>query len=302
VGSRSLTDVERTWIERLRARHLLWVLVGFACTPVAIGLGIALVSLPHKMGGAFEVVAMVYFMFAILLGIPVSILLVRDHLHMRRELAEDLREGLAWVFEPAAPFTHSLPNQQAAGFAMLPHTHRVVDVSSRSADTAGESLVEAALPEVSGMYAPMSLKAENTPPDLQVQQRHLTAAERSELDRVRRFLLVPRFSGIFGFLGLIGLGVYVVRVPHSAMKVGDVFSTVCMFLIFGLLIRQAIRGFVIAARIKTDLAAGIVALVSSPNEPAMEVLPFSNLVWRRQGAPAPWRDRDKGLDLLRRSL
>src|SRR5262249_14521732 len=146
-------------------------------------------------------VMVVWNFLTLLLGLPVSILLVLDHLRAAGALGADRASGTAWVFEPArdvAPLAaaETAPAAKAAPFALLATSRRVVDLGDLEPHVKQEDVIEVEPHSGSSLYAPLSLEVVHSPPDVRFHQRALSAAERLELERVGRRLAWPQLGTV----------------------------------------------------------------------------------------------------------
>jgi len=310
-GTRPLTEAERTWIRRLRSGHLRHVLAGLAIVPLALLVPLVILNgLRLPPGDVTTIVVGIWGFATFLLGLPVAILLVSDHWKAARELGADLRDGLAWTFEPppaARPDDDDPMPAWAETFSLLPHARRRVDLAARTSDLAREEILEADPHTGTEFYAPLSLRVAEPAADVRFAQRPLSPVEREELDRVRRQLFLPRPGTAFAFLvliALLGIGRFLAEGEGHGRVPGwsDLLTTVVAV---GLCVRALMRytrSILLAGRMSRDLATGLVVRVEESGSPLTEMLPFSRLFWRIAGAPAGWRDRRRAAATLRASL
>jgi hypothetical protein len=212
VGSRALSDDERAWMRRLRIAHMRWAALGIMIAPTAMAIGVAVAGLlPQPFSPPAEIAFSVWMMFAILLGIPLTITVARDHLGASNRLGADLRAGIVWEFEPPRPQvadTSSDDVPAARRFALLPAARRIVNPAEPEALTDREIVSEVEPSSGSGLDAPLSLGIVPARADLRFRQRALSGPERAELERVSRRLVLPRLStavAVVGFAGMIAI-------------------------------------------------------------------------------------------------
>jgi hypothetical protein len=323
-GARDLADTERTWIQRLRRAHRARVAFGLVIVPAALMICIGLASLlPPGPGGPADVVAGTALFVTLLLGVPVSILLVRDHLTAARRLDRDLESGSAWIFESTASVARSDAtdgddaHREAVSFALLPGSRRLIDPRDLAPRTTREDVIEVEPHTGAGFYVPCAYAVVSHPPGLRLEQRGLSGAEREELERVAGALLMPTLGTMIALGGFIAIVTMVVAVRPSAALgtrafVGDSISTVLWILVTGRILVRYWRCIRLASHLRGDLAVGIVLRAagdqdsgtSSPSagDVASEFLPVSRLLWRTAGAPIGWRDRREAAKRLRLSL
>ena len=313
VGSRPLTEHEKRWIRRLRSALAHRIAAGLGILPFAILIPLAVLLDARVLPGHGLSPAIALWSFAaMLLGLPVAILLVRDHWRVSRDLRDDLDGGEAWQFEPPAAALREAEDGAAGGalpqaFALLPGARRVVDTAQLNEGTAREDILEVDPHSGIEFYAPLSLRVTAPAPDVHFEQRPLSAVERSELNRVRSQLFQPRFSTAFAALVFIALFT-VIRLAlegytgERPVRWGDVLSTVLALMICVRALVRYTRSVLLAGKLGRDLATGLVIRVEGAEMPNAEMMPFSRLFWRIAGAPAGWRDRRRAAETLRASL
>lgn len=291
VGERPLDPSERAWIERVRKAHRARVVVGWSIVPGALTLSALPAMVLHDVPAVAMAVGFFWFV-TICVGVPVAILLVRDHARASRELRDDLAGGSAWVFE----------SRTGAPVVLLEHSRRVVDVADTKPVTAHEDVIEVEPHAASQFYAPLSLGHLQGVGEIRLAQRSLAASERDELDRVQRRLLVPKTSdwvalAVLAVLLTVGLAgraradvAWGPRATVDAVLAAVVLVTV---------VRRYGRSLLLARRIREDLAVGLVVHADGDDLQDAEFLPISRLTWRQQGAPAEWRNRSDAVDRLR---
>jgi hypothetical protein len=313
VGSRPLTEEEEKWIRRLRSAHAPRIALGLAVLPLAILVPLAVMSALRVAPASGLTASVALWSFAALvLGLPVAILLVRDHWRIWSDLRDDLAGAEVWSFEP--PSTASAADEargQDAGlpraFALLPSSRRVVDAGVVDAGIAREDILEVDPHTGIEFYAPLSLQVTTSVADVQFEQRPLSPLERRELNRVRSQLFRPRVSTAFAVLVFIGLFA-LIRLALDGYGVdrpqrwGDIVSTLLAMAICVRTLVRYTRSVLLAGKLGRDLATGLVVKVEGAEVPNAEMLPFSRLFWRVAGAPAGWRDRHRAAETLRASL
>jgi hypothetical protein len=314
VGARELADAERAWIKRLRGAHRARAALGFVIVPAALAVCVGLGTLlPQGPSGSAGIVAGTALFVTLLLGVPVSILLVRDHLAASRKLEEDLEHGSAWIFESSAPAAAEIgadddeTGHEPVAFALLPQSRRLVDPHDATPRVACEDVIEVEPHTGPGLYAPCAYAVVRHPPGLRLEQRPLSAAERDELRRVARGLLVPTIGTVIALAGFIAIASLVLFVRPSSMTgsrgfVGDSISTVLWLLVSGRILIRYWRCVRMGHRLRGDLTVGIVLRAAGDQDPDSEFLPISRLLWRTAGAPIQWRDRNRGVKRLRSVL
>jgi hypothetical protein len=309
VGSRALSDDERAWMRRLRIAHLRWTALGMMIAPTAMAVGVAVVGLfPQPFAQPAQIAFSVWMMYSILLGIPLTIIVTRDHLSASNRLGADLRAGIVWQFEqPHAPSADETTREEPEPrrFALLPATLRIVSVGDLVPRTEQEIMSEVDPPTGSGLDAPLSLEIVPVRSDLRFRQRALSRPERAELERVSRRLVLPRLStvvAIVGFAGMIAIVFGTHRAPGTPDTVSGLLSIVMTFAVCGMVLARYARAVWLSQRIRFDLRSGLVVRVETGPSSGTEFLPFSRLIWRAGGAPALWRDRGSAVERLRRSL
>ncbi|HEY2954027.1 MAG TPA: hypothetical protein VGK89_02115 [Candidatus Eisenbacteria bacterium] len=313
MGSRPLTDPERAWIAHLRAVHQKRVALGFAIIPASFAIALALREWgPHRPDEVSTLAVGVLAFATILLGVPLSILLVRDQFAAERNLGRDLTGGSAWLFEPPADMAPAIadaetPARVGIAFALLPRSQRIVDPADRSPRARREDVIEVEPHSGSGLYAPLSLEVTRATPGLRFHQRPLSAPERLELERIGRRLAAPRVSTAIAAVALVWL-VSLAAANHAPAEgdpppgVAEAALTVLGGLICARRLVRDARSLVLARRIRQDLDVGLIVRADRESEGGSEFLPISRLLWRLGSAPAGWRDRGHGAERLRRDL
>jgi len=315
TGTRPLAHVERTWIECVRAAHRVRAFAGLVIVPLAFVSGVAVAAVhPSPAGDLWGLAIATWVFVTLLLGVPVTILLLRDNFAAAADLGRDLAGGSAWLFEPPqdAPPTHDAAGAEirtpnAAAFAMLPRSRRIVDPDDLTPRVRREDVIEVEPHAGSGLYAPLSLEVERALPGLRFHQRPLSEPERDELEQIRHRLTAPRVSTALALAALVVLlGLVIPARPWASAgsrdHVGDFFGLgLAIFLAVRMLVRDA-RSVLLAVRIRKDLHVGLIVRVDGDSGSGSEFLPISRLLWRLGGAPAAWRDRGRAADRLLRSL
>ncbi len=303
VGERPLTPEERKWASRLCTSHLLCMGLAIAILPAAFVVVIAVADVYPAGADGWPILLLM--MFALLLGAPVSILIAKDHGLAAEWLRRDLSAGMAWTFEspPDATETVGVVSGPRDAFALMPHSGRRIDLSSRSLSTREESVLDTEPQLGVTLYAPLSLPLHQSPQDgTSLRQRALTGSERSELERVRASLAAPRFSTFVASMLFLWLAwLLLANAGKLSTQFGELCSTVIMLLACVQVIARWVRSRTLATRIRHDLELGLLVRVDQVEEHGAEVLPTSGLSWRVGGAPAEWRDK-KAAERLRNSL
>ena len=304
-GSRPLMESERAWLERHRQGLGLRALLGMFVVPAGLGLtaiAFAVESFPGMPTDAIDLVGGMLVFFTVLLGIPVSLLLVHDALRERRRIGADLKAGEAWEF---APLDAAAPEgaRAAAVFAVAPNWGRVVDPGQLAATAV--DVIETAPQHALGLYAPLSLRFSAPEPRPPLGQRTLAPEERQELQRAAHGLLLPRLDTVVGLLALALVAATAVAWWHgdnATREFGGFLGILVTSALGVLTILRQVRSMRLSARIRRDLEAGVVVYEPAADRPGTEFLPFSRLNWRHGGAPAPWRDRRDVVQRLRAGL
>lgn len=323
TGVRRLTPEERAWIERLRARNLRLAALGLGIVPAGAAVAFALLVYAPDRSGLWSAIGMTADLYVILLGIPVSILMVRDAVNAYRQFGRDLAGGDAWCFEPPAPAARDAaetgppaggaaagtgpldPDAGPAAFAVLPHSRRLVDPSGGRREPPRADVIETDSQAANGWYAPLSLEVRGPGPVPEFRQRALSGTERAELARLARSLQWPGPGTVLGAAGLVVVVWAFVaggrtggpRPPLLEFLSAALWTALCVHALFryGLCLR-------LAARIRRDVAAGVVVHEPGRGGAGTEFLPFSLLRWKEGGAPADWRDRRTAARRLRAGL
>jgi hypothetical protein len=319
VGQRPLSGEERAWIQALRQAHQVRAAIGAVIVPVGFALGLV-AAIAMERSETVSLVVGVWWFLTLGIGVPVSVLLVRDHLRAMERLGRDLASASAAWFEPPArrfatpiPFDHEArgvarepQSPDATPFALLEHSRRIVDPVDRSPRVLHEDVIEVEPHSAAQLYAPLSLPRAEAKPGLRLAQRALGASERAELEHVSHQLQVPGASAwiALAVLFLVVAMVFVARREHWPVRGGisDLFSTAVVIAACLNAVARHVRALRLAGRIRQDLSIGLVVHAVGETGPEAEVLPFSGVLWRVQGAPAQWRDRRGAVGRLRAGL
>jgi hypothetical protein len=311
AGTRPLTDDERLWIRKLRTHHRRRAAIGALILPVGMP---ALIWLGLQFS---ETIGEFISFPALLIGIPVSILMLRDHLRLAGQLSRDLKGGTVRLFEAPEPseYLADAENEfRAIPFAMLEASGQILGDQKRAPLTPASLLFRSLtvsrpmlteVPHFEGarMSAPLSLQVVHPAEGAEFRQRPLTEKEAEEIDRVRRSLMRPSLMTILplSFLGLFVIG-FIAKSASASTSTGDRVGSVLVVFLCLAALRKHVRFFVTARQLRRDLRVGVVVIVRDADAPRREFLPASHLVWTFGGVPVSWRDRKAGVERLRRSL
>ncbi|BDG03018.1 serine/threonine-protein kinase [Anaeromyxobacter oryzae] len=281
AGLRPLRPEEREQIRAARRR--LWrraaasllVFPGAVAALVGVAATVSALGVPDVIAGwIIGPTALVAF----LLGLPVTILLVRDAVHDARALGRDLRAGAVEEFGDAA-----------RGVAVLPASERVIRVNGAVVPPARKALVGEAAPGAG--EATWAVPRASIPEPLrgfEWARRPLVPDERAEVERraseLRRVPVALSAGTVLAVVAILD------SIPDGRRAPAPTaFRIVAWLAMFGFGWYRILRQRAIGARLAHDAREGWVARATSGDATGVEVLPASGLPWATGGAPAAWR-------------
>ena len=298
VDTRPLSDSELEVI-RATAVRSAWTLAWQAPAPLVVGFPLVLAMPWLPLAVWFSAL-----MFALLCGLSVWILLVRDSWRRCVTLNRDARGGEAWTFE--SPRGMDAAGSTPPPLTVLPISLYAFEPGTFTLSEWPMSINEVAKGPSYAMRVPVeaTTDAENAQAVADFSRRTLNHSEQGEIEIAIRRLRWPGFWLLISPLWFAFV-IFTVRAGRWDFSSDSVSSAVLTVLcVMGL--ARYFRGFALTIKMRRDLRTGW-AITAPPKDSQAqdgplieEFLPHSRLSWTVNGSPAFWRNLKRGPLILRR--
>ena len=311
VGSRTLTQVERTHLKRRRGRLILAAILWPVFVPLVLPLSLGIflrvaVRSGDGLGGPFAILGIL----AVFVGLPVGLLKARDLARRARVLKRAVISGRVRCFAGICTDDDwtdlTLQKLKRIGLAQVGRLNQLelfpdseVIYRLNDSEPTGWMTVElttaAAVPVAPALFK-MPTDWEGEAEKSEITRRRLTDQERGELNGYAARLRKSRWMYVVPaiFLGRLAT-VFTSRLANPDVRTG--LGIAFGFVVFTFLFQRATRH---AVRWMRDAECGWLVVIDpaespegeprhSETPPPVEMLPLSGVAWTIRSKPAGWR-------------